>query len=120
VLATQTAGQPVISIDTKKKELIGSYKNGGSDYRQEGCPEHVKVHDFVDPDLGKVAPYGVYDVTANTGCVSLGISNDTAQFAVNSALAGSDGPRTLPGHEADDDHGGWRRLQRITRSPVQD
>jgi hypothetical protein len=84
VLATQTAGQPVISIDTKKKELIGSYKNGGSDYRQEGCPEHVKVHDFVDPDLGKVAPYGVYDVTANTGCVSLGISNDTAQFAVNS------------------------------------
>jgi hypothetical protein len=84
VLATQTAGQPVISIDTKKKELIGSYKNAGSDYRQEGCPEHVKVHDFVDPDLGKVAPYGVYDVTANAGCVSLGISNDTAQFAVNS------------------------------------
>ena len=84
VLATQTAGQPVISIDTKKKELIGSYRNGGSDYRHEGCPEHVKVHDFVDPDLGKVAPYGVYDVTANTGCVSLGVSNDTAQFAVNS------------------------------------
>jgi hypothetical protein len=84
VIAVQAAGQPVISIDTKKKELIGSYKNGGSDYRPEGCPEHVSVHDFVDPDLGKVAPYGVYDVTANTGCVSLGISNDTAQFAVNS------------------------------------
>lgn len=84
VIATQTAGQPVISIDTKKKELIGPYKNGGSDYRREGCPDKVNVHDFVDPELGKVAPYGVYDVTANTGCVSLGISNDTAQFAVNS------------------------------------
>jgi len=84
VIATQAAGQPVISIDTKKKELVGLYKNVGSDYRPQGCPECVRVHDFVDPDLGKVAPYGVYDVTADTGCVSLGISNDTAQFAVNS------------------------------------
>jgi hypothetical protein len=84
VIATQTVGQPVISIDTKKKELVGSYKNGGSDYRQQGCPDQVRVHDFVDKELGKVAPYGVYDVTANTGCVSVGISNDTAQFAVNS------------------------------------
>ena len=84
VIATQAAGQPVISIDTKKKELIGPYKNGGSDYRPEGCPDKVNVHDFVDKELGKVAPYGVYDVTANTGCVSVGISNDTAEFAVNS------------------------------------
>jgi Rhodopirellula transposase DDE domain len=84
VIATQAAGQPVISIDTKKKEPIGPYKNGGSDYRPEGCPDQVNVHDFVDKELGKVAPYGVYDVTANAGCVSLGISNDTAQFAVNS------------------------------------
>jgi hypothetical protein len=84
VIATQGAGQPVISIDTKKKELIGPYKNGGSDYRREGCPDQVRVHDFVDKELGKVAPYGVYDVTANNGCVSVGISNDTAQFAVNS------------------------------------
>jgi hypothetical protein len=84
VIATQTAGQPVISIDTKKKELIGCYKNGGSDYRQEGCPDRVNVHDFVNPELGKVAPYGVYDITDNSGCVSLGVSNDTAQFAVNS------------------------------------
>jgi len=84
VIATQAAGQPVISIDTKKKELIGSYKNGGSDYRPEGCPDQVNVHDFVDKELGKVAPYGVYDVTANTGCVSVGISSDTAEFAVNS------------------------------------
>src|SRR5271170_4918052 len=75
VLATQAAGHPVISIDTKKKELIGSYKNAGSDYRPEGCPDQVKVHDFVDAELGKVVPYGVYDIAANTGCVSVGVDN---------------------------------------------
>jgi hypothetical protein len=74
VISTQVAGQPVISIDTKKKEPIGSYKNGGSDYRPEGCPDEVNVHDFVDKELGKVAPYGVYDIAANTACVNLGIS----------------------------------------------
>jgi hypothetical protein len=84
VIATQAAGQPVISIDTKKKEPIGCYKNGGSDYRPEGCPDQVNVHDFVDKDLGKVVPYGVYDIAANAGCVSVGIDNDTAQFSVNS------------------------------------
>jgi hypothetical protein len=84
VIAAQAAGQPVISIDTKKKELIGPYKNNGSDYRPEGCPDQVKVHDFVDAELGKVVPYGVYDIAANAGCVSVGIDNDTAQFAVNS------------------------------------
>jgi hypothetical protein len=82
--ATQAAGEPVISIDTKKKELIGAYKNAGSDYRPEGCPDEVNVHDFVNKDLGKAIPYGVYDIAADTGCVSVGISNDTAQFAVNS------------------------------------
>src|ERR1700722_5577897 len=84
VIATQAVGQPVISIDTKKKELIGSYNNAGSDYRPEGCPDKVNVHDFVDPNLGKAVPYGVYDIAANDGCVSVGIDNDTAQFAVNS------------------------------------
>jgi hypothetical protein len=84
VMTTQAAGQPVISIDTKKKELIGPYKNGGSDYRPGGCPDLVKVHDFVDAELGKVVPYGVYDIAANAGCVSVGIDNDTAQFSVNS------------------------------------
>ena len=84
VIAMQAAGQPVISIDTKKKELIGSYKNGGSDYRPEGCPDKVNVHDFVDKELGKAIPYGVYDIAANAGCVSVGIDNDTAQFSVNS------------------------------------
>ena len=82
-IAAQAAGQPVISIDTKKKELIGSYKNAGSDDRPEGCPDKVKVHDFVDAGLGKVVPYGVYDIAANAGYVSVGIDNDTAQFSVN-------------------------------------
>jgi hypothetical protein len=83
VLALQSAGQPVISVDTKKKELIGEYKNGGSDYRPTGCPQPVKVHDFADKELGKVAPYGIYDMATNTGWVSLGIDHDTAEFAVN-------------------------------------
>jgi len=84
VIATPAAGQPVISIDTKMKELIGSYKNGGSDYRPEGCPDKVNEHDFTDKELGKAVPYGVYDIAANTGCVSVGIDNDTARFSVNS------------------------------------
>jgi hypothetical protein len=84
VIAAQAAGQPVISIDTKKKEMIGPYKNPGSDYRPKGCPDQVKVHDFVDAELGKVVPYGVYDIAANAGYVNVGIDNDTAQFSVNS------------------------------------
>jgi len=84
VVAAQAAGKPVISIDTKKKELVGDHKNAGSDYRPKGCPDKVKVHDFVDAERGKVVPCGVYDVAANAGCVSLGIDNDTAQFSVNS------------------------------------
>ena len=83
VLDLQAAGLPVISVDTKKKKLVGDYKNGGSDYRPVGCPDKVKVHDFVDPEGGKVAPYGIYDLAANTGWVSLGIDHDTAEFAVN-------------------------------------
>ncbi len=84
VVAAQASGQPVISVDTKKKELVGNYKNGGSDYRRQGDPQRVKVHDFVDKELGKVAPYGIYDVTANTGFVNVGITADTAEFAVQS------------------------------------
>lgn len=82
--AAQAAGQPVISVDTKKKELIGNYKNGGTDYRPEGDPQRVKVHDFEDKALGKVVPYGVYDVGANTGWVNVGITSDTAESAVAS------------------------------------
>ena len=84
VIAAQAAGQPVISVDTKKKELVGNYKNGGTDYRPKGDPRRVKVHDFEDKVLGKVAPYGVYDVTANDGWVNVGITADTAEFAVQS------------------------------------
>ncbi len=70
----QSAGQPVLSIDTKKQELIGPYKNGGSDWRPAGCPDKVNVHDFVDPELGKAIPYGVYDITANIGCVPISVA----------------------------------------------
>ena len=84
VLAAQAQQQPVISVDTKKKELIGNFKNAGSDVRPKGDPRRVNVHDFMDKELGKVAPYGVYDVTANTGFVSVGITSDTAEFAVAS------------------------------------
>jgi hypothetical protein len=84
VLAAQAAGQPVISVDTKKKELVGNYRNAGSDWRPKGDPQRVKVHDFADKDLGKVAPYGVYDIAADAGWVSLGITHDTAAFAVAS------------------------------------
>ena len=73
-----------LSVDTKKKELVGNYKNGGSDYRPKGDPCRVNAHDFEDKKLGKVAPYGVYDVTANTGFVSVGITSDTAELAVQS------------------------------------
>jgi hypothetical protein len=84
ITAAQAAGQPVISVDTKKKELVGNFKNGGSDYRPKGDPIGVKVHDFEDKALGKVAPYGIYDIGANAGWVSLGITSDTAEFAVQS------------------------------------
>ena len=79
----KAADQPVISVDTKKKELVGAFKNGGSDYGPRGKPIEVNTHDFEDKELGKVVPYGVYDVSANLGYVSLGIDHDTGQFAVN-------------------------------------
>jgi hypothetical protein len=75
--------QPVISVDTKKKELIGEFKNPGSDYGPKGKPIEVDAHDFENKELGKVVPYGIYDIGANSGYVSLGIDHDTAQFAVN-------------------------------------
>ena len=80
----QKAGQPVISVDTKKKELVGQYKIPGREWRPKGQPEQVKGHDFIDPDLGKVAPYGVYDLTRNDAWVSVGTDHGTAAFAVTS------------------------------------
>lgn len=75
-------GDPVISVDTKKKELVGDFKNGGREWQPKGQPEEVRVHDFPLPDLGRVSPYGVYDLAANAGWVSVGIDHDTAAFAV--------------------------------------
>jgi transposase len=76
------AGQPVISVDAKKKQNVGSFKNGGREWRPKGSPEQVNVYDFIDQELGKVTPYGVYDVGANSGWVSVGTDHDTAAFAV--------------------------------------
>ena len=82
--AFQAAGEPAISVDTKKRELVGDFKNSGLELRPKGQPEPVRVHDFVIPELGKAVPYGVYDIAANAGWVNLGINHDTAAFAVES------------------------------------
>jgi Rhodopirellula transposase DDE domain len=84
VKAAIAAGAPAISVDTKKKELVGDFKNGGRELRPKGQPEPVRVHDFKVPELGKVAPYGVYDIATNQGWVNVGIDADTAAFAVES------------------------------------
>jgi hypothetical protein len=82
VKAFQRQGQPVVSVDTKKKELVGQFRNGGREWQPKGQPEEVEVYDFAKKDLGKVIPYGIYDQTANTGWVSVGVDHDTAEFAV--------------------------------------
>ena len=99
VVAAQAKGEPVISVDTKKKELVGNYKNAGSDYRPQGQPARVNVHDFVDKELGKAVPYGVHDVAANEAFVSVGITADTAEFAVAAIRTWLDrmGRRRYPG-----------------------
>jgi len=75
---------PVISVDTKKKELVGDFKNGGRELRPKGDPEKVRVHDFLDKELGRATPYGIYDIARNAGWVSVGVDHDTAEFAVQS------------------------------------
>ena len=80
--ATLADGQPVISVDTKKKELVGDFKNAGREWRPQGEPEEVRVHDFLIKELGRAVPYGVYDLANNAGWVSVGIDHDTAAFAV--------------------------------------
>ena len=76
-------GHPAISVDTKKKELVGDFKNGGREWRPRGAPHPVRVHDFIDPEKGKAIPYGVYDLALNKGWVTVGMDHDTAAFAVN-------------------------------------
>ena len=84
VITCQKRCQPVVSVDTKKKELVGEFKNAGQEWQRKGEPEKVKVHDFPDKKLGKAIPYGVYDMARNEGWVSVGIDHDTAQFAAAS------------------------------------
>jgi len=86
VLASHKQQQPVVSVDTKKKELVGEFKNAGQEWQPKGRPEKVKVHDFPDKKLGKAIPYGVYDLASNEGWVSVGIDHDTARFATASIL----------------------------------
>jgi hypothetical protein len=80
VAAALAEQQPVISVDTKKKELVGDFRNNGREYRPQGCPEEVRVHDFLIKELGRAVPYGVYDLAANAGWVSVGVDHDTAFF----------------------------------------
>jgi hypothetical protein len=98
VVAFQTQGDPVISVDTKKKELVGNFANGGAEWEPAGDPRRVNVHDFADKELGKAVPYGVYDVTANTGWVNVGTDADTGAFAVESIRRwwNTIGKRTYP------------------------
>jgi hypothetical protein len=84
VVEALAAHEPAISVDTKKKELVGDFKNGGREYRPKGDPEAVRVHDFIIRELGRAVPYGVYDIASNIGWVSVGVDHDTAEFAVNS------------------------------------
>jgi hypothetical protein len=121
VKAAIAADQPAISVDTKKKELVGDFKNGGREYRPAGSPGYVRVHDFVDPKLGRAAPYGIYDIADDKGWVSVGIDHDTAAFAVNAIRSwwmtmGRDRyPRPyLDGHRR------WRGKQRRARPPLED
>jgi hypothetical protein len=81
--ASLAANEPVISVDTKKKELVGNFKNNGREWRRQGTPELVNIHDFIDPKLKRAVPYGVYDISNNVGWVSIGTDHDTATFAVN-------------------------------------
>ena len=100
------AHEPVISIDCKKKELVGDFKNGGREWRPKGEPELVRVHDFKDKQLGKASPYGVYDIAADQGWVNVGVDHDTAQFAVNSirGVVGAPRPGALPKRDTPADH----------------
>ena len=119
--AFQALRQPVVSVDTKKKELVGEYRNGGREWRPKGQPERVKVHDFVDKTLGKAIPYGIYDVTGDSGWVSVGEDHDTAVFAVETLRRwwlkmGSVG---VSAGAAVADHGRRGRFQQQSQSAVE-
>ena len=121
VRAFQRLRQPVVSVDTKKKELIGQFRNGGREWRPQGDPERVKVHDFIDRELGKAIPYGVYDVTRDSGWVSVGEDHDTPAFAVGDAaeVVAPDGQGGVSGGQAAADHGRWGWFQQQSQSAVE-
>ena len=115
------AGEPAISVDTKKKELVGDFKNAGREWRPQGSPEEVRVHDFVIPELGRAVPYGVYDIADNAGWVSVGIDHDTAAFAANAIRRWWKlmGRERYPNATQPADHRRWRRQQRLARPIVE-
>ena len=127
--ARQDAGEPVVSVDTKKKELVGAYKNGGREWQPKGQPARVSTHDFPDEQLGKAIPYGVYDITANAGWVNVGTDHDTAAFAVESirrwwnAAGRADYPRarrlliTAAVHSGDHPPGARRHCRSFSQAP---
>ena len=109
----QKRRQPVVSVDTKKKELVGEFKNAGQEWRPKREPEKVNVHDFPDKKLGKAIPYGVYDLASNEGWVSVGIDHDTARVRAASILRWwkEMGSQRFPKRDRVDDHGRRGRQQ---------
>ena len=116
------AGQPVISVDTKKKELVGNFRNNGREWRPQGQPEDVEIHDFIDPKLSRAVPFGVYDIHNNTGWVSVGTDHDTASFAVNAVRRWwrTMGKKTPSQGQTSDGHRRQRREQRLSRAALED
>ena len=125
----QGRGEPVVSVDTKKKELVGNFRNGGREWHPKGAPEKVLVHDFKDKELGKAIPYGVYDLAANNGWVSVGVDHDTASFAAESVRrwwermgrhAYPDAKRLLVTADAGGSNGPRNRLWKVELQRVAD
>ena len=126
VTAFQADGSPVISVDAKKKENVGNFKNGGAEWAPTAQPERVSVHDFADEELGKAVPYGIYDLTANTGWVNVGRDHDTGAFAVASIrswweaigqAAYPGGRRPLITADSDGSNGSRLRLSKTELAP---
>ena len=118
---SSNAGQPAVSVDAKKKENVGDFKNGGREWFPKGTPEEVRVYDFLIKSLGKAALYGVYDLLQNQGWMSVGIDHDTAQFAVNSIRRwwNEMGQAALSTCHGVVDHGGRRRQQQSSLATVE-
>ena len=119
--AALAADEPAISVDTKKKELVGDFKNAGREWRPKGEPEEVRVHDFLIRGKGRAVPYGIYDIGENAGWVSVGVDHDTASFAVNAIRRWWQlmGARPLSRCQASHHHRRWRWQQWRAAAPVE-